>query len=131
MTDSDMMQPLGTVTSYEGEPQRVLRDYDGLDLCAVTVLLPPGVAELQQRIGAYWQELACYRLRTADLSAFDLDEARTCLLTLPGVGDPGDLEDIDWLEVGRRLRALRSTGGYGELRRLHRLLTGTETPKEA
>lgn len=130
MADSDIMQPLGIVTNYEGEPQKVLRDYDGLDLCAVTVLLPAGVAELERRIAAYWQELACYRLRTADLSGFDLDEARTCLLTLPGVGDPGDLEDVDWLETGRRLHALRGTGGYGELRRLHVLLTGTETPKE-
>jgi len=128
---SDIMQPLGIVTNYEGEPQKVLRDYDGLDLCAVTVLLPAGVRELQQRINAYWQELACYRLRTADLSGIDLDEARDDLAGWPGIGGADGLESVDWLEVGKRLGRLKEFGGYGELRKLHALLTGTETPKEA
>jgi hypothetical protein len=131
MVNPDAYVHLGDVTDCEGQPWSVYRDFDRLDLTCVGPLSPAGVAELQQRIDAYWQELACYRLRTADLSGFDLDEARACLLTLPGVGDPGDLEDIDWLEIGRRLHALRGTGGFGELRRLHALLTGTETPKGA
>jgi hypothetical protein len=131
MTDTDRMQPLGPVTNYEGIDREVRRDYDGLDLSDLTVLLPPGVAELQERINAYWQELARYRLRTADLSGIDLGEARQWLAELPGLGGPADLESVDWLEVGARLRALEQFGGFGELRRLHDLLTGTETPKEA
>jgi hypothetical protein len=131
MTDADMMAPLGPVTNYEGQQQKVFRDYDGLDLCAVSVLLPSGVAELQCRIDAYWQELACYRLRTADLSGIDLDEALDSLAHLPGCGGAGGLENADWNEVGRRLKALKPYGGFGELAKLHALLTGTETPKEA
>lgn len=131
MTDTDRMQPLGPVTDYQGESRDVRRDYDGLDLSDLTVLLPPGVAELQKRINAYWQELACYRLRTADLSGIDLGEVREFLASLPETGDPADLESVDWVEVGERLKRLKPYGGFGELRRLHGLLTGTETPKEA
>lgn len=131
MSDTDRMQPLGPVTNYEGEPQKVFRDYDGLDLSDLTVLLPPGVAELKRLIAAYEQELACYRLRTADLSGIDLDDALDTVAHLPGCGGAGGLEAVDWVEVGERLKRLKPYGGFGELRRLHGLLTGTETPKGA
>lgn len=130
MTSSDIMRPLGTVTNYEGDPQKVLRDYDSLDLCAVTVLPPAGVRELEQRIAEYWNELARYRLRTADLSDFDLDYALDTVAYMPGCGGAGGLENVDWVEVGKRLVRLRNVGGYEELRKLHALLVGTETPKE-
>lgn len=131
MADPDAFVPLGIVTDYEGKELKVYRDYDALDLSHVGALLPAGVAELEQRIAEYRQQLACYRLRTADLSGIDLDECRDDIITWPGIGDPADLSGIDWLEVGRRLKAMERYGGYGELRRLHALLTGTETPKEA
>lgn len=131
MTDTDRMQSLGFVTGYEGEPREVFRDYDGLDLTKVGGLLPPGVAELKLRIAAYEQDLACYRLRTADLSGIDLDDALDTVAHLPGCGGAGGLEAVDWVEVGERLKRLRPYGGFGELQRLHGLLTGTETPKEA
>jgi hypothetical protein len=131
MTDTDRMQSLGFVTDTWGIKREVFRDYDGLDLSDVGTLLPAGVAELKQRIAAYEQDLACYRLRVADLSEIDLDDALDSVAHLPGCGGAGGLEAVDWVEAGRRLHALRGTGGFGELRRLHELLTGTETPKEA
>lgn len=131
MASPDAFVPLGTVTDYEDQPQGLFRDFDALDLTHVGILRPAGVAELKQRIAEYEQELARYRLRTADLSGIDLDECRDDLAGLPGIGDPDDLANIDWLEAGRRLKAMERYGGYGELRKLHALLTGTETPKEA
>jgi hypothetical protein len=130
MTDTDRMQALGHVTDIEGSAREVFRDYDSLHL-PQAVLGAAGVTELERKIAEFWQELACYRLRTADLSAIDLAEARQWLAELPGTGDPADLESVDWLEVGTRLKALEQYSGFGELRRLHALLTGTETPKEA
>jgi hypothetical protein len=131
MSNPDAFVPLGTVTDYEGKTLKVFRDYDGLDLSHVGCLLPAGVAELEHRIAEYKQQLACYRLRTADLSGIDLEEALDSLAHLPGCGGAGGLESADWNEVGRRLQALRVYGGFSELAKLHALLTGTETPKEA
>ncbi len=130
MRNPDAFVPLGTVTDYEGQPRQVYRDFDCLDLTCVRALSPAGVAELQQRIDAYWNELARYRLRTADLSGIDLDEAGDAVAHLPGCGGAGGLENVDWVEVGKRLVRLQHVGGYEELRKLHALLTGTETPKE-
>jgi uncharacterized small protein (DUF1192 family) len=131
MTDLDRMHPLGHVTDYEGQSREVRRDYDGFDLRDVGILRPLGVAELKQRIAEYEQELACFRLRTADLSGIDLDDALDTVAHLPGCGGAGGLEAVDWVEVGNQMKGLRRYGGFGELGRLHALLTGTETPKEA
>jgi len=128
---SDKMQKLGEVTDYFGDPREVFRDYDSFALTSPVILSPAGVAELEQRIAEYRQQLACYRLRTADLSGIDLDDALDAVAHLPGCGGAGGLEHVDWLEVGRRLKAMERYGGYAELRKLHALLTGTETPKEA
>jgi hypothetical protein len=131
MRNPDAFVRLGTVTDHEGAERKVYRDFDALDLSAVGVLLPAGVAELEQRIADYWQALVCYRLRTADLSGIDLDEALGSLAHLPGCGGAGGLENADWNEVGRRLKALKAYGGFGELARLHALLVSTDEPKAA
>ncbi len=131
MANPDAFVRLGTVTDYEGTECKVYRDYDALDLSQVSALLPAGVAELEQRIAEYWNALAAYRLRTADLSGFDLDEAANAIAHMPGCGGAGGLEYVDWVEVGKRLVHLQNVGGYGELRKLHAMLAGTETPKGA
>jgi len=125
MTDTDRKTSLGTVRDYEGEPREIRRDYEGLDLSHVWELLPAGVRELEQRIAAYWTSLARWRATSLDLEdhRIDLDECRETLATLPGIGDASDFGSIDWHEVGKRLEGLRQFGGYGELSRLHALLT--------
>lgn len=125
---ADAHAKLGTVTNYEGEQLPVFRDYDGLDLCKVTVLMPPGVRELEKRIADYWNALARYRLRELDFDGFcingdDLEEARDDLADLTDPDAPRDLELADWVEVGRLLEEMRGIGGYDQLRRLHSLLS--------
>jgi hypothetical protein len=130
MPNPDANVPLGPVTNYEGQPEPAFRDFDGLDLTRVSVLLPKGVRELEADIAAYWQGLAAYRLRTADLSGIDMDMARSGLFAL-GL-DPGNLEAVQWHEVGAGLgrNRLSDRAGLGPLRKLHALLTGNETKTE-
>lgn len=128
---ADAHAKLGVVTNYEGTQLPVFRDYDGLDLCAVTVLKPAGVRDLERRIAGYWNAVARYRLRELDFDGFcingdDLEEARDDLADIPGLADendPRDLELADWVEVGRRLEAMREFGGHAQLRRLSSLLS--------
>lgn len=131
MTGTDRVEFLGAVTDWLGNPCEVFREGSCLDLRALDWMAPAGVAELQQRIDSYWNALAAYRLRTADLSGIDLDEAGNALAQLPGCGGAGGLEHVDWVEVGKRLASLKPYGGFAEIHKLHALLTGTETPKEA
>lgn len=119
---------LGDVHDYEGSVQPAVRNYDGLDLTRVRMLLPAGVRELEKLTAAYWTDLARWRAGRLDLESYgiDLDDCRETLATLPGIGDAADFASIDWHEVGERLESLRPFGGYGELARLHALLTCDE-----
>lgn len=117
---------LGDVPDYEGFRRPVLRDFDALDLSALALqVLPGGVRELEKRIADYWTDLARWRAQNLDLGSYniDLDECHDTLAGLPGTGDPADFASVDWHEVGKRLSDLRQFGGYGELSRLHALLT--------
>ena len=92
-----------------------------------------GVRELEKRIADYWNALARYRLREVDFGALgvDLDDARADLSFYPGLADenePGNLELVDWCEVGRRLASMLPYGGDAELRKLFALLMADETP---
>lgn len=130
---ADAHAMLGTVTNYEGVQLPVFRDHDALDLCAVTVLLPAGVTELEARIADYRNAVARCRLREFDFDSLgvDLDEARDDLADIPGLADPGDprnLELVDWNKVARRLHAMREYVGHAELRKLSALLMADEVP---
>jgi hypothetical protein len=116
---------LGTVHDWDGSPRPVGRLHDGLTLGEVGTLLPAGVRELEKLITGYWTDLARWRTRNLDLETYriDLDDCRETIATLPGVGDAADFSSVDWHEVGKRLDGLRQFGGYGELSRLHALLT--------
>ena len=125
----DAFAPLGDeILDFEGEPRAVLRDFDCLVILAGVTLPPAGVRDLENRIAGYWQELALYRLRTADLSGIDLNLARG---QLAFVGFGSYLPGADWPEVSRRLAALGGMAGLGELQKLSDLLTGDETPEAA
>lgn len=130
MTDRPDVRRLGLVHDHEGKPRLVRRDHDALDLTLLTPLLRPGgVRELEQVIADYWNDLARWRAATLDLEAHGIDvgECRELLATLPFTGDdPDDLTSVDWHEVGIRLVNLRPFGGYGELARLHALLTSDD-----
>jgi hypothetical protein len=131
MPNPDAYAPIGDVFDYEGELRTVRRDFDCLLLPAVQ-LAPQQVRVLERHIAEYWNEVARYRLRTVELhsSGIDVTQCREDLATFPGLGgDPDDLESFDWLEVGRRLEAMRRYGGYGELRKLHALLMADGVPE--
>jgi len=104
------------------------RDYDTVMIPRVQLDLA-GIKALRKVLDQAANGIAAYRLRTLDLDAtgIDITEARKSLRRLLGVGDPNDLGSIDWVEVGRRLEYC----DYGELRKLHALLTADETPAEA
>jgi hypothetical protein len=129
----DAFAPIGELLDFEGEVRGVRRDFDCLDLPSMT-LSPAGVRDLERRIlPAYWNALARYRLRELDFDSLgvDLDDARADLSFYPGLADadePGNLELVDWCEVGRRLAAMRPYGGDMELRKLHALLTAVTGP---
>lgn len=111
-------------------PVVVRRDNDLMILPAAQLDLA-GVRDLENVITKHRNAVARYRLRTLDFDEFcinsdDLEEARDDLTDIPGLADPGEprnLELADWVEAGRRLEAMRSFGGYTELRRLHSLLS--------
>jgi len=128
--DADGNVTLGVVHDHEGLARTVFRDFDEFVAPSMTCR-PAGVRELEARIVDYWNALARYRLRTLDFDDFcinddDLEEARDDLTGIPGLADPSEphnLELADWVEVGRRLLAMRAHGGYDQLRRLHSLLS--------
>jgi hypothetical protein len=126
MTDRSISE-LGTVPDFEGERHQVERAFDALNVSRVTgPLLPSGVRELEKLIASYWTDLARWRAATLDLGSYgiDLGDCRETLAMLPRIGDdPADFTTVDWHEAGRRLDGLRQFGGYGELSRLHALLT--------
>jgi hypothetical protein len=133
MTNPDAYVAIGDVFDCEGELRTVHRGFDCLLLPAVQ-LAPQQVRVLERHIAEYWNEVARYRLRTADRSGIDMAKAREWLWDLPAAvigGDPDDpdaLDRIDWHALGGWLGTHRNHGGYAELRKLHALLTGDETP---
>ena len=129
----DANAPLGTVTDYDGQERKPLRDFDLLVLPEMT-LTGAGVTQLEARIVDYRNAVARYRLRELDFDAFgiDLDDARDDLADIPGVSpeaEPGDLQLVDWAEVRRRPET--AYGNHRELRKLCALLMADETPEAA
>jgi hypothetical protein len=128
MIHPEAHSPVRDIPDYEGDDHAtVYRSLDTLVIPAITIGLD-GIRETRKALDEGEAGILAYRFRTADLGGIDMDEVCDRLASLGFGPDPAA---ADWAEVGQRLGLLKYMGGWGELRKLHALLSGTGTPEIA